>query len=232
EHSAAGTRDALAQAYRLCESITRERAANFYYGIRLLPADRRRAMCAVYAFARRIDDIGDGALAPARKLELLEEERASLAPLLAPGAGGASDAVLLALLDVRERFAIAPEALAELIEGVRMDVRGTTYEDFEALVGYCRLVAGTIGRLCRAIFSGGAAADERSVALADDLGVALQLTNILRDVREDAEGGRVYIPAEDLRRFELDDLPGALRGLDGQPRAIGQLTALVRFEAQ
>jgi phytoene synthase len=238
ERAAARSGDPLAQAYRLCESITRERAANFYYGIRLLPADRRRAMCAVYAFARRIDDIGDGPLPAAQKLALLEEERASLAPLLAARAiedrpaAPRSDAVLLALLDVRERFAIAPEALGELIEGVRMDVRGTTYEDFEQLSRYCRLVAGTIGRLCLAIFTGGAGADARAVALADDLGVALQLTNILRDVREDAEGGRVYIPAEDLRRFQLDDLAAALRGLDAEPRTAERLVALVRFEAQ
>jgi 15-cis-phytoene synthase len=238
ERAAAGSGDPLAQAYRLCESITRERAANFYYGIRLLPADRRRAMCAVYAFARRIDDIGDGPLPAAQKLALLDEERASLAPLLAARAiedrpaAPRPDAVLLALLDVRERFAIAPEALAELIEGVRMDVCGTTYADFEQLSRYCRLVAGTIGRLCLAIFTGGAGADERAVALADDLGVALQLTNILRDVREDAEDGRVYIPAEDLRRFQLDDLAAALRGVDAEPRAAERLVALVRFEAQ
>jgi 15-cis-phytoene synthase len=243
ERAGAGSGDPLAQAYRLCESITRERAANFYYGIRLLPADRRRAMCAVYAFARRIDDIGDGALPAAQKLALLEEERASLAPLADlrsaaprpiedPPAAPRSDGVLLALLDVRERFAIAPEALAELIEGVRMDVCGTTYEDFEQLSRYCRLVASTIGRLCLAIFTGGAGADARAVALADDLGVALQLTNILRDVREDAEGGRVYIPAEDLRRFQLDDLAAALRGLDAEPRTAERLVALVRFEAQ
>ena len=238
ERAAARSGDPLAQAYRLCESITRERAANFYYGIRLLPADRRRAMCAVYAFARRIDDIGDGPLPAPQKLALLEEERASLAPLLAPRAiedrpaAPRPDAVLLALLDVRERFVIAPEALAELIEGVRMDVCGTTYEDFEQLSRYCRLVAGTIGRLCLAIFTGGAGADARAVALADDLGVALQLTNILRDVREDAEGGRVYIPAEDLRRFQLNDLAAALRGVDAEPRAAERLVALVRFEAQ
>ena len=195
-------------------------------------------MCAVYAFARRIDDIGDGPLEEAQKLALLEEERASLAPLadlrsVAPRAQAPSpsDAVLVALLDVRERFAIAPAALAELIDGVRMDVRGTTYEDFDQLVRYCRLVAGTIGRLCLAIFTGGARAEEGSIALADDLGVALQLTNILRDVREDADSGRVYIPAEDLRRFALDDLPATLRALDSGPRMAEQLTALVRFEA-
>jgi len=246
ERSAAGANAregaALAQAYSLCESITRERAGNFYYGIRLLPAQRRRAMCAVYAFARRIDDIGDGPLPAARKLELLAEAEASLAPLLAVGAearaspdraaapGG--DPIVLALVDVRERFVIEPRVLAELIDGVRADVRGVAYEDFGALVGYCRLVAGTIGRLCLAIFTDGAGTDAASVSLADDLGVALQLTNILRDVREDAEAGRVYLPAEDLRRFGLDDLAGTLARVPSDPASVERLTELVRFEAQ
>jgi phytoene synthase len=222
----------LAQAYGLCASITRERAANFYWGIRLLPAERRRAMCAVYAFARRIDDIGDGQLESQQKLAQLEQAETSLAPLLDPGAPAPSDPVLIALADVHERFAIEPHALCELIEGVRMDVRGAAYEDFEALVVYCRRVAGTIGRLCLSIFTGGASIDEPTRALADDLGVALQLTNILRDVREDAAGGRVYLPAEDVRRFELGELRAALADIDAQPATRERLIALVRFEAQ
>jgi phytoene synthase len=149
--------------------------------------------------------------------------------------------VLVALADARERFAFAPEALAELIEGVRMDVRGTSYEEFDQLVLYCRRVAGTIGRVCLAIFSGGESVETRATALADDLGVALQLTNILRDVREDAEGGRVYLPAEDLRRFEVIPPDGAngagaaLTSITGagpdEPLAMRRLGALVGFEA-
>jgi 15-cis-phytoene synthase len=221
---------ALSRAYRLCESITRERAANFYWGIRLLAADRRRAMSALYAFARRVDDIGDGPLKAEEKLVLLEQEEASLAPLMRPLPQLASraDPVLVALADVRARFGFDPQALAELIEGVRMDVRGTEYEEFDGLVRYCRRVAGTIGRVSLSIFTGGAVADDHAIALADDLGVALQLTNILRDVREDAANGRVYLPAEDLRRFELDDLARALAGAQSD----GPLVELVRFEAQ
>ncbi len=224
---------ALAQAYGLCESVTRERAGNFFYGIRLLPAERRRAMCAVYAFARRIDDIGDGALDSAQKLAQLENAHSQLEPLLRgePALDAAGDPVLLALADTRARFSIDPGALVELIEGVRMDVRGTEYETFDELVLYCRRVAGTIGRLCLAIFTSGAGTEEHSVALADDLGVALQLTNILRDVREDAENGRVYLPAEDLHRFELGDLRGALANL-ASPQTPERLEALIRFEAQ
>jgi phytoene synthase len=188
------------EAYRECEAITRRTAANFYYGIRLLPSDRRRAMCAVYAFARRIDDIGDGSLAREEKLRRLDEQTRALVAL------PESDPVMVALADAYARFQVPPDALKDLIEGVRMDVEGVGYESFEDLVVYCRRVAGAIGRACLAIFAlRNPAATDCAAAerLADDLGVALQLTNILRDVREDAQNGRVYLPAEDLRRFGL-----------------------------
>jgi phytoene synthase len=188
------------EAYRRCETITRRTAANFYYGIRLLPSDRRRAMCAVYAFARRVDDIGDGPLAREEKLRLLDEQARALAVF------PTTDPVMVALADAYARFEVPPDALEALIAGVRMDVEGVTYETFDDLVLYCRHVAGAIGRACLAIFAlRDPAATDRAQAerLADDLGVALQLTNILRDVREDADDGRVYLPAEDLRRFGL-----------------------------
>jgi 15-cis-phytoene synthase len=208
----------LADAYARCEAITRAQAANFFYGIRLLSGERRRAMCAVYAFARRIDDIGDGTLAAQDKLDGLAREQQALASLGSPGARTTpatdttpgADPVIVALGDAYARFAIPPDALNALVEGVRMDVEGTTYETFDELVVYCRCVAGAIGRACLAIFGlrdADADADTaqraRAEAMADDLGVALQLTNILRDVREDAQNGRVYLPAEDLDRFQL-----------------------------
>jgi 15-cis-phytoene synthase len=234
---------AVEEAYARCEAITREQAANFYYGIRLLSGERRRAMCAVYAFARRIDDIGDGQLEAGRKLALLDEQERALAPLAAPGAtAGQDDPVVLALADARTRFPLPLEALADLIEGVRMDVRGTSYETFEELLPYCRHVAGTIGRLCLAIFGlrdpAGPDAAARAEVLADDLGVALQLTNILRDVREDAENGRIYLPAEDLAAHGLPardpaELAGAIRaGAAGEEPARGELGAMVSFEAE
>jgi len=128
----------VAQAYRRCEAITRAGAANFYYGIRLLAPERRRAMCAVYAFARRVDDIGDGRLADEEKLRRLDEQARMLA------ASAPSDPVMVALADARARFAVPIDALQALIEGVRMDVRGTKYESFDELVLYCRRVAGAI----------------------------------------------------------------------------------------
>lgn len=203
---------ALESAYRQCEAVTRERAANFYYGIRLLPASKRRAMCAVYALARRVDDIGDGEDPAARKLDMLAEARTELE-------NGNGTPVGLALADAERQFELPREALFDLLDGVEMDVRAVQYETFEELVLYCRRVAGSIGRLCLAIF--GASDRAGATPLADDLGVAMQLTNIVRDVREDLERGRVYLPAEDLRRFGCPDLLAA-------PQA--QFAELIGFE--
>jgi phytoene synthase len=228
---------AVEQAYARCEAITREQAANFYYGIRLLSGERRRAMCAVYAFARRVDDIGDGTLAPERKAELLDEQDRAVAALAA-GEQPDADPVMIALADARTRFPLPVEALGELVEGVRMDVVGTTYETLEELLPYCRRVAGTIGRLCLAIFGlRDPSQAERAAVLADELGVALQLTNILRDVREDAEGGRIYLPAQELAAHGLPGsdaaaLAAAVAAAAG-PEALQRedFVALVRFQA-
>ncbi|QEC50399.1 squalene synthase HpnD [Baekduia soli] len=211
---------AVSEAYRTCEETTRREAANFFYGIRLLPADKRRAMSAAYALARRIDDIGDGDLPAEEKLAALRHARDGVAHLRSGVLNGHTDAILVALADAQERFALPTEAFDELIDGVELDVRGATYETFADLHHYCICVAGSIGRLCVAIF--GSSDPVRAAALADDLGVAMQLTNILRDVREDRANGRVYLPAEDLRRFDLPD------PVTGPPERIA---GLVRFEA-
>jgi phytoene synthase len=211
------------QAYRRCEQITRHEAANFYYGIRLLPRPKRQAMSAVYAFARRVDDIGDGNLDRDAQLSALARERSMLAaldsiahPPCAHPTQPSDDPVLVGLAAARRRYDLPLDALELLIEGVELDVLGTRYETFEDLVAYCRRVAGSVGRLCLAIFAEGANTNG-GAPLADDLGVAMQLTNILRDVREDRERGRMYLPAEDLRRFDCEDeLPDA---------------ALIRYEA-
>ncbi len=212
----------LDAAYAHCEALTRAQAANFFYGIRLLARGRRRAMCAAYAFARRVDDIGDGTLASEEKLRLLDAEERALAALERGGAAvDGGDPVMVALADTYARFQLPRGALGELIEGVRMDVGGVSYESFEELVLYCRRVAGAIGRVCLAIFGlrAGAAAGSEAEALADDLGVALQLTNILRDVREDAENGRAYLPAEEAvpQHLGVLDAPAG-QGNAAQPR--------------
>jgi 15-cis-phytoene synthase len=242
---ATGMDVAVEQAHRHCAELTRSAAANFYYGIALLPQSKRRAMCAVYAFAREIDDIGDGELPDERKLLQLEEQSEALSRLQA-GEVKDNDLVIVALADSYRRFRLPLEALQDLIDGVKMDVVGESYESFEHLVLYCRRVAGSIGRLCLAIFG---AYDMRSAwALADDLGVAMQLTNILRDVREDAQRGRVYLPSEDLIRYHLYDdgaigaeklLALARQGAHAEPSVVagfggedvGQLFALMRFQA-
>ncbi len=193
----------LDEAYAECRRITQEQARNFSYGIRLLPAPKRSALSAVYAVARRADDIGDDPdLAPELKVERLAELRKQVSDLPAH----TSDPVMLALDDTSRRFPLPLDALAELIDGIEMDVRGTTYTTFDDLVVYCRRVAGTVGRLSLAIF--GHRPHPDAFGLADRLGIALQQTNILRDVREDLTNGRVYLPADDLARhgvtLELD----------------------------
>jgi phytoene synthase len=190
--SATGTRatGTIADAYRECEAITKQQARNFYYGIRLLPATKRDALCAVYAISRRIDDIGDGDLPLAEKTAALSSLRASLRTT------PTSDAVLVALADAASRFPIPMGAFDELIDGVEMDLAGRTYQTFEELVTYCRCVAGSVGRLSLGVF--GSRDDTVAPLYADQLGIALQQTNILRDIREDLTGGRVYLPQREL----------------------------------
>ena len=197
-------------AYRHCEHVTRTQARNFAYGITLLPGDKRRALSAVYALARRIDDIGDGDLPADTKLTALAQARAEVIDLAGGSAAPAGDPVLVALGDAARRFPIPVAAFGELIEGCEADVRGTTYRTFAQLEHYCRCVAGSIGRLSLGVF--GCADPAVAEPLADSLGVALQLTNILRDIREDLGNGRVYLPAEDLERFGCTLEPGGTLG--------------------
>jgi 15-cis-phytoene synthase len=215
------TAGTVADAYRECEVITRTQARNFYYGIRLLRRDRRAALSAVYALARRIDDIGDGDLPRAEKLAALEGVRRSLTDL-----DRADDPVLVGVADAARRLPIPLTAFDELIDGVCMDVTGRRYADFDELVVYCRCVAGSVGRLCLAVFD--SRPDPRAPGYADALGIALQQTNILRDIREDLGIGRVYLPQADLDRFgvqlTLDD-----RGELTDPN--GRLGALIRAGA-
>jgi 15-cis-phytoene synthase len=222
----------LDEAYRECERITWTQARNFAYGIRLLPERKRRGLAVIYAFARRIDDIGDGAMPPQEKIAALEHARQALAGLARQGAGtpadpanpaAPADPVLLALADVERSFPVPMAAFGELIDGCVADVRGTSYQSFEDLLHYCRCVAGSIGRLSLGIF-GTSADPEQAAQLADSLGVALQLTNILRDVREDYQSGRVYLPAEDLAKF---DVSFDLENRSTHP----QFARLVEFEA-
>ncbi|MGW2959016.1 presqualene diphosphate synthase HpnD [Streptomyces sp. NPDC001220] len=217
-------------AYSYCETVTGQQARNFAYGIRLLPAPKRRAMSALYAFSRRVDDIGDGVLADDVKAARLEDTRA----LLARVQDGAvdeddTDPVAVALAHAAQAFPIPLGGLDELIDGVLMDVRGETYETWDDLKVYCRCVAGAIGRLSLGVFGTepGARGAERAPEYADTLGLALQLTNILRDIREDAGNGRTYLPGDDLAKF------GCAAGLHGPtPPEGSDFAGLVHFEVR
>ena len=219
------------EAYRECERITWSQARNFAYGIRLLPPAKRHALAAVYAFARRIDDIGDGTLPAGQKIAELEQAREAVLCLSGTPAGtkAEGDPVLTALTDVAKYFAVPMAAFGELIDGCVADVRGTRYETLDDLLYYCKCVAGSIGRLSLGVFC--ATDPEIQERLADELGLALQLTNILRDVREDYQNGRVYLPAEDLAKFGLELDPAAGGEPFPGPAQRAGFGALVEFEA-
>ncbi|MEU6266138.1 presqualene diphosphate synthase HpnD [Saccharopolyspora shandongensis] len=210
----------IRDAYLECERITREQARNFSYGIRLLPGPKRRALSAVYAFARRVDDIGDGDLPRDEKLRRLKEARRAVHA----ASTDAADPVLVALADSAARLPVPLAAFDELIDGCEADVRGVRYGTFEELLHYCRCVAGSIGRLSLGVF--GTIDPATAEARADALGVALQLTNILRDVREDQLSGRVYLPTDDLARFGVRLEPG--NGAVEDPQ---RWDGLIRFQA-
>lgn len=203
-------------AYTYCEAVTGAQARNFSYGIRLLPPGKRRAMSALYAFSRRVDDIGDGPLGTRAKQARLADARALLDRIRAGTVDeGDTDPVAVALSDAAHRYPVPLAALDELIDGVLMDVHGRTYRTWEELQEYCRCVAGAVGRLSLGVFGtatgpglapgtdgpDGARRSARAAAYADTLGLALQLTNILRDIREDTGCGRSYLPTEDLDKF-------------------------------
>jgi 15-cis-phytoene synthase len=185
--------------------IARASGSSFYAGMRLLPPARRDALFAVYALARRIDDVADGDLPDGEKLAALAAIRAGLARLDEP-----DDLVLAAVAGAARRYPIPLDAFGDLVTGAEVDVRGTSYGTFDELVVYCRCVAGSIGRLALGVFD--CSDRDRADGLADDLGVALQLGNILRDLGEDLPAGRVYLPREDLERFGCEVRDGRLAG--------------------
>ena len=181
-------------AYAEVERLTRKRARNFAYGIMLLPKPKRRAIAAIYAFAREVDDVADDPdLDPAEKRARLE--RLHLAIEEPPG----EEAMLVALADARVRYSISSRALHDLIHGGLQDIEQQRYGSFDELLGYCRRVAGAVGVACVAVY--GADQPQR----AETLGIALQLINIMRDVREDWELGRVYLPQDELASFGVSE---------------------------
>jgi 15-cis-phytoene synthase len=205
---------AVDRAYAEVQRVTRERAKNFAYGIMVLPADKRRAIAAVYAFAREVDDVADGELPLETKRAQLEALRMTLddeAP---------TSPMAVALADARARFAIPKDALAALVDGGLQDTEQSRYASFDELRGYCEKVAGAVGVACVAVYG------SDDVERARTLGIALQLINIMRDVAEDWQLGRVYLPQDEL----------AAHGITEDDIAQGRVTpawrSLMGFEAE
>jgi phytoene synthase len=220
------------EAYAICRTIAQREAKNFYYAFRVLPEHKRNAMCAVYAFMRRADDISDDETLP------IAERREVMAKWLAAWrearcTGVSEDAVFLALNDTQRRFAIPDALLEDLVRGTTMDLEPRadgsrelqTFATFQDLYQYCYLVASVVGLVCIKIFG---YIDPRAEKLAEETGVAFQLTNILRDVKEDAERGRIYLPLDLLEEFSVsvDRVRSLAGGSAMQPNERAMLQSL------
>ncbi len=198
----------LASSYRSARKVAQSRARNFYYSFVVLPADKRRAFCAVYSFMRYCDDISDGSATAEKKRALLHRWRSTLDHASKGEFNG--HPILPAFHDTLQRFSIPADYFHWIIDGAEMDLTTDSYETFEALYRYCFNVASAVGLVCLQIFG---YSEERAKKYAEYCGVAFQLTNILRDVKEDARMGRIYLPHEDLARFRYsgDELARGVR---------------------
>jgi len=186
----------LAASHAECRRIARAAASNFYYAFYLLPRPKRQALCALYAFMRLVDDVSDDAGPPVEKQRALAAWRAAVDA--ARAGDTARHPVLPAFADTLARYAIPPRYFHDLISGAEMDLSVASYATFDRLREYCYRVAGTVGLTCLYVFG---FRDPRAPDLAEKLGIAFQLTNILRDLPRDFQMGRVYLPQEDWERF-------------------------------
>ena len=197
----------LRASEKYCEAMARREAANFYWGFLALPRAQRTAIYALYDFARQVDDEADsGTASPAGRLAGLDRHRQRLRNARSDDS---TDPVMSVLAYAMARYSIPTSELEMLIDGVGMDLAVTRYRSFAELREYCQLVASIVGRMCVRIFG---YRDPRALQLADELGVALQLINILRDVREDASRGRIYLPLDELHAFDITE-QDVLRGM-------------------
>jgi len=184
--------------YARCAEVTRRSSSNFYYAFMLLPAERRRALHAVYAFCRFIDDIADDEPA-GDAAALLQRWREEVDRVYA---GAPTRAISRALADSARHFNIPREHFDEIITGVEMDLTRNRYGSFDELRQYCYRVASAVGLICIEIFG---YTNPAARIYAEKLGIACQLTNIIRDVKEDAQRNRIYLPLEDLARFDVSE---------------------------
>ena len=210
--------DGLEASYDHCQRIARDSASSFYYSFLLLPRRQRMSMCALYAFLRKTDDLGDSDDAVDAKRAALTQWRVALRRSFS---GHFSDPLFPALTDTVRSCGISPEHLEEVIDGVEMDLEPTCYESFDQLAEYCHRVASAVGLACLPIWG---CTSDAAEGPARSCGLAFQMTNILRDLKEDAAQGRVYLPREDFERFDYspDELtawrrrvPGARPGASG-----------------
>ena len=224
----------LVHAYAVCRGVARRAAKNFYYGFMVLPAEKRNALCAVYAFMRHADDISDdpGQDSQQKRQKLGEWLQAANEAFAGTPT---DDPVLMALADAQKRFSIPPQLFEKLVHGTSMDLDipataeapTVVFPAFDDLKQYCYYVASIVGLVCIHIFG---YEDKKAEFLAEDCGLAFQLTNIIRDVKEDAGMGRVYIPQEDLARFNLGEeqfVPASL----SDPGGPKQLRPVLEYEA-
>lgn len=185
----------LSDSYRYCEQVARREAGNFYHAFRVLPRSQRQAMCALYAFLRLTDDLGDGPGLPEEKRERLADWRRQFERAMT---GDYAHSLHPAFHHTVCLHGIPKQYLQDVIDGVEMDLDTARYETFADLYGYCYRVASAVGLACIHIWG---FEDDKAKEHAEYAGIAFQLTNILRDLGEDAGRGRVYLPAEDLDRF-------------------------------
>ena len=223
--------DRVAASYAECHRIARAAASNFYYAFFLLPRPRREALCALYAFMRLVDDVSDTPGPTVEKQRALAEWRAAVDAARAGKTAG--HPILPAFADAIARYAIPPRYFHDLISGAEMDLTVASYATFDRLREYCYRVAGTVGLICLYVFG---FRDPRAPELAERLGIAFQLTNILRDLPRDFQMGRVYLPQEDWQRFGchpqgLEPLAGkgSPRGSESVPPALAEM---LEFEAE
>jgi phytoene synthase len=224
----------LGHAYAVCRGIARRSAKNFYYGFLVLPSDKRNAFCAVYAFMRQADDISDDPnLAVTEKSQRLGDWLEAAKAVFS--GKSTDDPVLLAVADAQKNYKIPVDLFEKLVHGTSLDLEITATADapavlcrsFEDLQRYCYYVASVVGLVCIRIFG---YEDPTAEMLAEDCGLAFQLTNIIRDVKEDSSLGRIYLPEEDLQRFHLSAEQLSLARLGGETRA-EQLKPILEFEA-
>jgi phytoene synthase len=206
----------LNEAYRYCEGVVGEQAKNFKYSFVFLPAEKKRAISALYAFCRACDDVADGETTVGDKVRALAEIRRNLVSPDAPGP------LWAALRDSIRRFSIPIRTFEYILEGVEQDLTVTRYQVFGELREYCFRVASAVGLACLEIFE---YSDPAATDCGIDLGIAMQLTNIIRDVGEDAARGRIYLPLEELRRFGVSE-ESILRGVPSPG-----FEALMKFQA-